>query len=257
MDLFADAGEPQLPFRVADGVEFSYRWDAVMQAFIVCVADGELIFAPHFFSSKISDRCVAYFQENDTLPVAQTDWQTVSTTDFAQLKFTYIGWQRDSIRMYGKQILLPRLTAWYADARLSYTYSGITSAPQPWNPGLLYIKRAIEQKLSLSFNSVLLNWYRSGEDHMGWHADDEPELGPDPVIASANFGATRDFILRRTDDPSRKIVISLQHGSVLVMQGALQHHWQHSVPKRKKVTHSRFNLTFRTIVQSAASFKPN
>lgn len=104
---------------------------------------------------------------------------------------------------------------------------------------------------------MLLNWYRSGEDHMGWHADDEPELGPDPVIASANFGATRDFILRRTDDPSRKIVISLQHGSVLVMQGALQHHWQHSVPKRKKVTHSRFNLTFRTIVQSAASFKPN
>ena len=97
------------------------------------------------------------------------------------------------------------------------------------------------------FNSVLLNWYRSGDDHISWHTDAEPELGESPLIASVNFGASRRFLLRRREDRSVKLEIPLQHGSVLVMAGALQHHWQHSVPKQKKVKDSRVNLTFRMI----------
>lgn len=220
-----------------------------MQAFVIQVPDGELIFAERFFNTKISDRSVEYFQENDTYNWQHTDWQQLSAEDLAQVKFTYINWQRDDIKMFGKTIALPRLTAWYGDAGKSYTYSGITSQPQVWNAGLLYIKKQIEQVTGYAFNSVLLNWYRNGEDHMGWHADDEPELGVNPLIASVNFGETRDFVLRRNDEPRQKIVIPLQHGTLLVMGGALQHYWQHSVPKRKRVKGSRFNLTFRTIVE--------
>lgn len=220
-----------------------------MQAFVIQVPDGELIFAERFFNTKISDRSVEYFQENDTYNWQHTDWQQLSAEDLAQVKFTYINWQRDDIKMFGKTIALPRLTAWYGDAGKSYTYSGITSQPQVWNAGLLYIKKQIEQVTGCAFNSVLLNWYRNGEDHMGWHADDEPELGVNPLIASVNFGETRDFVLRRNDEPRQKIVIPLQHGTLLVMGGALQHYWQHSVPKRKRVKGSRFNLTFRTIVE--------
>lgn len=220
-----------------------------MQAFVIQVPDGELIFAERFFNTKISDRSVEYFQENDTYNWQHTDWQQLSAEDLAQVKFTYINWQRDDIKMFGKTIALPRLTAWYGDAGKSYTYSGITSQPQVWNAGLLYIKKQIEQVTGCAFNSVLLNWYRNGEDHMGWHADDEPELGVNPLIASVNFGETRDFVLRRNDEPRQKIVMPLQHGTLLVMGGALQHYWQHSVPKRKRVKGSRFNLTFRTIVE--------
>lgn len=220
-----------------------------MQAFVIQVPDGELIFAERFFNTKISDRSVEYFQENDTYNWQHTDWQQLSAEDLAQVKFTYINWQRDDIKMFGKTIALPRLTAWYGDAGKSYTYSGITSQPQVWNAGLLYIKKQIEQVTGCAFNSVLLNWYRNGEDHMGWHADDEPELGVNPLIASVNFGETRDFVLRRNDEPRQKIVMPLQHGTLLVMGGALQHYWQHSVPKRKRVKGSRFNLTFRAIVE--------
>lgn len=247
MDLFSDIEEPQLPFLIPDGSGYSYHWDPVLHAFIVKIPNGELIFSECFFNKKISDRSVEYFQENDTYDWTCTDWHQVSAEEFDQVTFTYINWTRDHIKMYGKRIPLPRLTAWYGDPGKSYTYSGITSAPNPWNNGLRYIKEQIEQVTALSFNSVLLNWYRNGEDHMGWHADDEPELGQNPVIASVNFGAVRDFVIRRIDDPSQKIVIPVQHGTLLVMTGELQHYWQHSVPKRKKVTDSRFNLTFRYI----------
>ena len=104
------------------------------------------------------------------------------------------------------------------------------------------------------FNSVLLNWYRNGNDHLNWHADDEKELGRNPTIASVNFGETRDFIVRRKDDRTRRLVLPLKHGTLLLMRGALQHHWEHSVPKRLEARRSRFNLTFRRIaVDTAAS----
>ena len=237
-----------MPFTMPIGIEYSCHWNDNTHAFILRIPNGELIFAERFFDTKISDRSVEYFQENDILDWASTDWHQVSSEQLNAICFTHIQWRCDHIKMYGENIPLPRLTSWYGDAGKSYTYSGITSQPNPWNKGLLYIKGKIEQTTALSFNSVLLNWYRSGEDHMGWHADDEQELGKNPVIASVNFGATRDFVLRRIDDPTIKIVIPLQHGTLLVMGGELQHYWQHSVPKRKKVKDSRFNLTFRSIV---------
>ena len=149
--------------------------------------------------------------------------------------------------MFGKDIPLPRLTSWYGDEGREYTYSGISSKPNAWNRGLLHVKNQIEQSFDAHFNSVLLNWYRDGEDYLNWHSDDEKELGINPTIASANFGQTRDFVIRRKDDKTQKMVIPLKHGTLLIMAGELQHYWEHSVPKRKKVKESRFNLTFRQI----------
>ena len=248
MDLLADLQEPILPFRIAQGLQYTCRWDEQTQAFIVQIPNGELIFYERFFTQKVSDRSVEYFQDNDRFDWMNTDWTHVAAADFADIKFTHINWKRDHIQMYGKHIPLPRLTAWYGDPGKSYTYSGITSQPNQWNEGLLYIKKKVEQASATTFNSVLMNWYRNGADHMSWHADNEKALGTNPVIASVNFGATRDFVMRRIDDPSKKISIPLKHGSLLVMAGELQHYWQHAVPKRKTVKGSRFNLTFRTIV---------
>lgn len=248
MDLFYDLNESRPPFVISEGVEYFCRWDDSIQAFILKVPNGELVFFECFFGTKISDRCVEYFQEHDSLDWGDTNFSQLSTEELDKLNFTHIKWKLDHIKMYGKSIPLPRLTSWYADSGKSYTYSGITSHPNEWNKGLLYIKEKIETVTALTFNSVLLNWYRSGEDHMGWHADDEKELGRNPVIASVNFGEARDFVIRRIDDPSKKILIPLRHGTLLVMGGELQHYWQHSVPKRKKVKGSRFNLTFRSIL---------
>ena len=149
--------------------------------------------------------------------------------------------------MFGKQIYQPRYTAWYGDSDKPYTYSGLTLQPKPWNKGLRYLKNEVDKIAGVTFNSVLMNWYRDGEDYMGWHADDEKELGKNPVIASVNFGATRRFLLRRKDDKKLKIEFPLKHGSLLIMKGELQHYWQHSVPKERKVKEDRFNLTFRVI----------
>jgi alkylated DNA repair dioxygenase AlkB len=248
MDLFTDISHPQLPFKISSGIAHSWHWEQHNQAFRLNIPNGELFYIEHFLPRKISDRCLAYFQENNTFDWQHTQWQQVSAAEVAKIQFRYINWKQDKIVMYGKTIPLPRLTAWYGDPGKTYTYSGIRSQPNPWNKGLLYIKEKVEQVSAARFNSVLLNWYRHGEDHLSWHADDEVELGKNPVIASVNLGQSRDFVLRRTDNPAQKIVIALQHGSLLVMAGELQHYWQHSVPKRKQVTGSRFNLTFRQIV---------
>ena len=109
------------------------------------------------------------------------------------------------------------------------------------------IKEQIEKVAGTQFNSVLMSWYCNGEDYLNWHTDDEPELGKNPTIASVNFGETRDFQVRHKDDHQLKFTVPLQHGSLLIMSGEMQHFWQHEVPKRKKVQHSRFNLTFRMI----------
>ena len=119
--------------------------------------------------------------------------------------------------------------------------------PLAWTPTLQKIREQVNGLAAVQFNSALLNLYRDGNDKVDWHADDEKELGENPVIASVNFGETRDFILRRNDDPSKKITIPLGHGTLLVMRGGVQRFWQHSVPKRRKVRGSRFNLTFRRI----------
>lgn len=159
-----------------------------------------------------------------------------------------IAWRQDSATIFGRHHLLPRLTAWYGDPGKTYRYSGISMEPLPWTPTLRQIKAAIETIAQVEFNSVLLNFYRHGQDSMGWHSDDEPELGPNPVIGSVSFGGCRRFLLRhKTDQSISKVEVHLTNGSLLLMQGPTQHFWQHHVPKTKRHVDPRINLTFRVI----------
>ena len=253
MDLFEqhnpinDVKFSKLPFDLPHKAGFSYFWDEKKQGFVVTIPNGKLFYAPHFFPKRISDRSVEYFLENDRYTVNTTNWRAINSEDFEKIKFSHILWKQDAIRLYGKTIPLPRLTSWYGDEGKAYMYSGILSTPNTWNKGLLYLKTEIEKVAQMQFNSVLLNWYRNGEDYLNWHTDNEPELGENPTIASVNFGATRDFQIRQMSDHSMKFTVPLQHGSLLIMSGEMQHYWEHAVPKRKKVTSSRFNLTFRNI----------
>ncbi|HVW13264.1 MAG TPA: alpha-ketoglutarate-dependent dioxygenase AlkB [Mucilaginibacter sp.] len=158
-----------------------------------------------------------------------------------------IHWGQESIIIFGRKVLTPRLTAWYGDVGAIYKYSGVSFDPLPWTEELLLIKSRAEQFSGTRFNSVLLNFYRNGNDSMGWHSDDEPELGRNPVIASINFGEARRFDLRSRADNKRKEHIVLENGSILVMRGDLQHRWQHAIAKSAKVKGPRINLTFRMI----------
>lgn len=245
-DLFAPpAGN--LPFDLPSGEGYRATWNEQWNGFDVELPGGSFFYAPNFFNKAWSDRTVAYLQENDTVDWRTTDWRGVPPELLERIGFTNIRWKQDSLKLYGRDIPLPRLTAWYGDPGAAYTYSGIKSEPNPWTEGLLHLRNKIEQLVGTGFNSVLLNWYRDGRDSLSWHADDEKELGTDPVIASANFGATRDFQLRRNSDHDQVLTLPLAHGTLLVMRGELQRHWRHAVPKRARVAGSRFNLTFRTI----------
>lgn len=153
-------------------------------------------------------------------------------------------WRAEAITLWGKRMLQPRLSAWYGEAR--YRYSGMTLEPQPFTPLQLEIKQAVEAACGHRFNSVLLNYYRDGQDSMGFHSDDEKELGRNPVIASVSFGAPRTFILKHKHLP-RTLKLALGDGSLLVMAGALQHHWRHGINKDKSASGPRVNLTFRAI----------
>lgn len=212
---------------------------------IISVPDGRLYYAPHFFDTQTSDEILANLLACDGLDALTHDWQNEANIN--HMPFSNIRWHQDTIKMFGKSHQLPRVSAWYGDDDKPYTYSGINLTPNPWNALLIRLRQALVPVCKCQFNSVLLNWYRSGADHISWHTDAEPELGKNPLIASINFGATRRFLLRRQDEHKQKLEIPLNHGSVLVMAGALQHHWQHSVPKQKKITQSRVNLTFRNI----------
>ncbi|MDN5924214.1 MAG: alpha-ketoglutarate-dependent dioxygenase AlkB [Xanthomonadales bacterium] len=211
---------------------------------IIEVPDGELFYAPTFFDQTIGDRALHRLLANDHYPIQSTNWHNA---ELEAVNWETIQWQQDWLTLYGKQVPLPRLSAWYGDDGRSYTYSGLTLQPKRWNQTLLWLRGQLEACTGIRFNSVLLNWYRSGADHISWHRDAEPELGMNPTIASLNFGATRRFVLRRCNDHRHKIELALGHGSLLVMRGALQHHWEHSVPKQKAVPNSRVNLTFRVI----------
>jgi alkylated DNA repair dioxygenase AlkB len=247
VSLFDDPLEPALPFVLPRTEAVQVRWQPALQGHRIRLPDGEIFYGEHFFDRKTSDRCVAYFQENDAFDWQSPRWRERLAAGLDGIEFRHIRWKQDHLRLYGRTIPLPRLTAWYGDEGCDYAYSGIRSQAQPWNPGLLYIKERLETAFDARFNSVLLNWYRDGADAMGWHSDDERELGRNPCIASVNFGETRDFLLRHKRDHALKLAIPLKHGSVLLMSGALQHHWQHAVPKRSRCDGSRFNLTFRFI----------
>ncbi|MET3875109.1 alpha-ketoglutarate-dependent dioxygenase AlkB [Chitinophaga sp. OAE865] len=188
----------------------------------ISLLNGELAYYPQFFNGQESSH-------------------------FMQILLETINWKQESMKMYGKEVLFPRLMAWYGDAATSYSFSGNVFQPEPWTAGLLQIRDRITPISGQVFNSVLLNLYRNGNDSMGWHADDEPELGRHPVIASVNFGAARRFQLRYKSEHQRKHELLLQHGSLLVMKGPLQEYWEHQVPKTTKVSDGRINLTFRFI----------
>jgi len=152
-----------------------------------------------------------------------------------------------TIQVYGKSHLTPRLSCWMGDKNAVYGYSHTVMQPVAWDSKILHIKQKIENVTNESFNSVLINYYRDGKDSNGWHSDDEPELGVNPVIASLSLGAPRDFHLRHKTNKKLTHKMSLTSGSLLVMSGTTQQYWQHHIPKRAKAE-GRINLTFRTII---------
>ncbi len=184
--------------------------------------DGEILYNRNFLSSVEASR---YFKilRNET------------------------AWQQDQIKVFGKVYDQPRLTALYANNNFPYSYSNITMYPSPFSATLLEIKEKVEQQLKKEFTTCLLNLYRHGQDSNGWHADNEKELGKNPIIASVSLGAERIFHMKHRTDNSQKIKINLIHGSLLVMSGSTQHYWLHQIPKTKKHVEERINLTFRIL----------
>lgn len=249
MDLFnsTEENKNKLPFEFPNKDGYSSKWDDNLNGFIITIPNGELFYSEHFFDKKISDRSIEYFLENETNDWKTADWRSLDKEQLSNIKFRNINWHHDKLNMYGKEVFLPRYSAWYGDSDKPYKYSGLTLQPKPWNKGLLFIKDQIDKVADVKFNSVLMNWYRDGEDYINWHTDAEKELGKNPIIGSVNFGATRRFLIRRNDDNSIKLEFPLKHGTLLIMAGELQHFWQHSVPKEKKVKEARFNMTFRII----------
>jgi alkylated DNA repair dioxygenase AlkB len=173
-----------------------------MLAVPLSLPDAEILFYPSFLETLEGDRL------------------------FSELMQT-ITWRHEAITLYGRSQLQPRLTAWYGDAGKSYRYSGLTMHPIPWTPLLLDLKEKVEGVSGVRFNSALLNLYRDGQDSMGWHSDDEPELGCNPVIGSLSLGGTRRFRLRHRREPAQKQELALTSGSFLLMRGTTQHNWQH------------------------------
>ena len=235
----------ELPFLLPKNENYSWYFDEINKVFVVKIPNGELLYGACFFDEKESDEALEYFLENENFDWKTKDWKNINPRT---VSWKNINWRLDEIRMFGKMIPQPRFTAWHGDENKSYKYSGLTMQPEPWNEGLLFLKNKIEQVAKVTFNSVLLNWYRNGDDHMGWHQDNETELGKNPIIASVNLGETRRFLIRNKENTSEKIEILLHHGTFLLMRGEMQHHWQHSIPKAAKVKNSRLNLTFRRII---------
>lgn len=184
--------------------------------------DGNVVYYPNFFSKNEAD----IFFEN----LLQS-----------------INWQQDNITVFGKTYLQPRLTAFYADNSKNYKYSNITMKPHHFSGDLLKIKTNIETKLDIKFTSCLANLYRDGNDSNGWHADDEKELGINPIIASISFGEKRVFHFKHRYNKELKKKLVLDPGSLLLMKGATQENWLHQIPKTKKHIGERINLTFRII----------
>ncbi|MFE3870976.1 alpha-ketoglutarate-dependent dioxygenase AlkB family protein [Flavobacterium sp. ZS1P70] len=184
--------------------------------------DAEVIYYPNFFNKEEANSI------------------------YAEL-INEIPWQQDEITVYGKKHPQPRLTALFGNEGKPYSYSNIKMQPHPWNSLLQKIKSQVEHVSDTIFTTVLLNKYRDGKDSNGWHADNEKELGTNPIIASISFGAERTFQLKHNSDKDQKKSILLEHGSLLLMKGMTQHFWKHQIPKTAKPIGPRINLTFRVI----------
>ncbi|NDV91521.1 alpha-ketoglutarate-dependent dioxygenase AlkB [Alteromonas sp. 345S023] len=156
-------------------------------------------------------------------------------------------WRQDSLRMFGKTIPIPRLQSWHGDPECLYSYSGLSLSPAPWTKVLIAIRDKCRDECNVHFNSVLANWYRHGQDSMSMHSDDEPELGPNPVIASVTLGAARPFVLKHKETGERYVQV-LEHGSLLLMQGSTQSHYLHGIAKTAKPIGDRINLTYRKLI---------
>lgn len=192
----------------------------------ILLTDGTLFLTPAFYQPDMAARLFARLRDE-------------------------IAWQQGSVQIFGKNHQEPRLTAWFGDKGARYRYSGRDLMPQAWTPFLANIRQAVETHTGHRFNSVLLNYYRDEKDGMGWHSDDEAELGAQPVIASLSLGASRRFKLRHKFAPQKQALsITLGDGDLLVMAGAMQENWQHSVPKETHKQGARINLTFRMIKAS-------
>ncbi|MUP46362.1 alpha-ketoglutarate-dependent dioxygenase AlkB [Gramella sp. BOM4] len=184
--------------------------------------DANLVYFPDFISEAEADKLLEYLLEN-------------------------LSWRQDKIKMFGKEVMQPRLTAFHGAKGLNYTYSGLKLHPEPFPEPMMDLKEKCEDAAKTEFNVCLANLYRDGKDSMGWHADDEKELGNNPIIASVSLGAERDFKLKHKKGLTAGHKIRLQHGSLLIMQGTTQEFWKHSLPKTAKTVNPRINLTFRKI----------
>ncbi|MEN1785999.1 MAG: alpha-ketoglutarate-dependent dioxygenase AlkB [Bacteroidota bacterium] len=194
------------------------------------------------------------FQEDLTLNLPDADvvyipqWLSPKVADhaFSQLR-REVPWQQDEITVFGKTYDQPRLTALFGNNGKPYSYSNITMHPHPFTGLIKDLKEKVAAKANIDFTTCLLNLYRNGRDSNGWHADDEKELGQNPVIASVSLGQERNFHFRHKQDKNLKHKMTLQHGSLLLMRGTTQHFWQHQVPKTARAVGERINLTFRVI----------
>ena len=185
--------------------------------------DGSMEYFPQWLSSQESDSLLSRLQSD-------------------------IAWQQPSLTIYGKRHPIPRLQAWMGNRAHTYRYSGTDFTSETWPGYLALLAATLSDTAGVQFNSVLLNLYRNGQDSMGWHSDDEPELGEAPVIASLSLGAERDFTLRPCGAARQAHSLRLEHGSLLIMKAGMQSHWQHALPRRARVTEPRINLTFRRII---------
>lgn len=186
------------------------------------VPNGTLLFDEGFLNQEEADLLFKHFEA--TLPFHQ-----------------------GTITLFGKTHAIPRLEAFFATENKTYSYSGKTLQTHPFTTELLNLKSKIEAISQEQFNCVLVNLYRNGQDSNGWHADNEPELGKNPVIASLSLGATRRFDLRH-NLTNEKISFNLTNGSILLMKGEIQHYWKHQIAKTKKIDAARINLTFRMLI---------
>ncbi len=185
------------------------------------------------------------------LPGADVRLMQFCDADAARLWFQRlrdeVPWERHRLRLFGREVESPRLSCWIGDPDAVYTYSGTRFTPHAWTPACSELRERVAVLCRERYNSVLCNLYRDGQDSMGWHSDDEAELGPQPCIASLSFGAARRFRLRHKRDPALRIELELRSGSLLLMAGLTQRSYRHDLPKSARVTGPRINLTFRTI----------
>jgi len=179
----------------------------------------------------------------------EKEWLAAAEADalFAALMAT-VPWETHRIRMFGREVDSPRLSCWIGDPGASYVYSRTRFEPRPWPPALLPVRDRVSEAAGVAMNSVLANLYRDGGDAMGWHSDDEPELGPRPVIASLSLGGTRRFVLKHRRDAAQRLALELPHGSLLLMSGDTQANWRHALPRTARPVAARINLTFRRIL---------